>query len=197
MEDLLKGVSDINEDDLNVILLLSFSSFFVFAALAKFKFHYANVLHSPSLRKDGLCSSIGAVLAFAMFFNAMLTVSSENGDLWWWLDPSVALICALVALAYGLFGMYKAYVLDGYPIFSPSWWLYGGGGGRREIQVIQNHSEHVKRSQQQQQQNSEGDLELQQSNTSLAGNPSMNSSSSLSMMKSKSGDEDMSDVVIT
>lgn len=142
-----------------------------------------------------------------MFFNGVLVLSTQKEDnIWWWLDPTVALICALVALVYGLYGMYKAYVLDGYPIFSCHWWLYSGNAsgtrgarGRLERRVVQNHSEEVRR----QQSNSgggDGDLELQIQSTdtsSMAGNPSVSGNGSLSMMQSKSRDEDMSDIVIT
>lgn len=205
VEDLLNGQTIVQEDDLNILLILSFSSFFIFAILAKFKFHYATQLHSPSLRKDGLCSFIGAILAFAMFFNGVLVLSTQKEDnIWWWLDPTVALVCALVALVYGLYGMYKAYVIDGYPIFSCQWWLYSGNAsgtrgarGRLERRVVQNHSEEVRR---QQSNSGDGDLELQLQRTdtsSMAGNPSVSGNGSLSMMPSKSKDEDMSDIVIT
>lgn len=184
INDLATGAGEVSEDDLWVIYYISFISFIVFGALAKFKFQYANKLKSPSLRKDGLCSMIGSILGFAMFFNALLTMMSDDSA-WWWLDPIVALFCAMGALGYGLYGVYKAYVKDGYPIFSGQWWLYGGG----------------KIEEQRRDQEIGGGLELQRSEAddSMVGNPTMSdqTTSGISMMQSKSVDEDMSDIVIT
>lgn len=183
IQELGKGAKEDEEDVLNTIILLSFFSLIIFSILAKFKFHYANQLKSSSLRKDGLCSAIGALLAFAMYFNAVL-------NMWWWFDPSMALICGLGAFSYGWYGMHKAYVKDGYPICSWRWWVYGGG--KIQNQEIEHH--------QQQQQIDRGDghggdLELQQKEA--GGAKPNHSMSSISMMTSKSGDEGMSDIVIT
>mmetsp|Transcript_13744 Transcript_13744/g.17336 ORF Transcript_13744/g.17336 Transcript_13744/m.17336 type:complete len:312 (-) Transcript_13744:99-1034(-) len=195
VDDLASGFTAMSENDKSIIYYISFTSFIVFGILAKFKFHYANKLKSPSLRKDGLCSLIGCVLGFAMFFNLLLSMMSSE-KAWWWLDPTVAFLCAVGALGYGLYGMYKAYVKDGYPIFNCQWWLYGGG-----------KIEEQRRSQQQQQNGQDldreigGGLELQTStnNDSMTGNPSMSTPtvSSVSMMQSKSEDDEMSDIVIT
>ncbi len=195
IDDLASGIGEISEGngDFWFIYNLSFFSFIIFGALAKFKFHYAKLLRSPSLRKDGLCSLIGCILGAAMFFNALLAMMSSD-EAWWWLDPTVALFCALGALGYGLYGMYKAYVKDGYPICSCQWWLYGGGKieeQRRQERVIG------------------GGLELQATTNddsamamamAAGGNPSMSSSGpsgGVSMVQSRSGDEEMSDIVIT
>lgn len=179
-----------NNNDVQLILILSFVSFVIFGILAEFKFHYARLLQSPSLRKDGLCSLIGTILGFAMFFNAMLASSSLDKEGLWWLDPIVAFFCALGALGYGLYGIHKAYVRDGYPIFSLKWWSYGGGGGKNSGKEIVFGG---------------GDLEMQQQPSqisaidSMAGNPGSTNSGqgSVSLMKSRSDDEDMSEVVIT
>jgi hypothetical protein len=193
IDDLSKGLGVIDlEKDYDTIYFLSFISFVVFGILAKFKFHYATLLKSPSLRKDGICSAIGAILGFAMFFSVVLTMMS-SAEMWWWLDPTVALFCGLGALCYGLYGMHKAYVKDGYPIFSCAWWIYGGEkmdqsgqppiGGGLELQ-------------QQQQQRTDPNAS---GNESIQGNPSLTDPSvtSLSMMPSKSVEEEMSDIVIT
>lgn len=184
--DLAAGIGEVTFEDLYAIYFLSFSSFAVFGILAKFKFHYANLLKSPSLRKDGICSAIGSILGFAMFFNAVLTMMASD-KMWWWLDPTVALLCGIGAFVYGLYGMYKAYVKDGYPIFSCRWWMYGGSKRDDTSQF-------------------NGGLELQQTspspsfNPSMEGNPSLSdpSMTDLSAMQSRSADEgEMSDIVIT
>jgi hypothetical protein len=51
----------------------------------------------------------------------------------WWLDPLVALTCGIGSLVYGLVGVYKAYVKDGLPIYSCSWWMYGSGDEDNEV----------------------------------------------------------------
>jgi hypothetical protein len=186
-DDFISGIGEVEQSDLNIILVLSFFSFVIFGILAKFKFHYANKLQSPSLRKDGLCSGLGAILTFTMFFNAVLAMNSKD-HFWWWLDPFVALLCGLGALVYGVYGMHKAYVRDGYPIFNWQWWLYGGANTEKAVV-------------------SGNDLEMQSTSNniinngsdSLTGNPSLDdhTMSGISMMKSKSGDDEMSDIVIT
>lgn len=181
IEDLNRGPMEIYHDAAEkTILVISFLSFVIFGILAKFKFHYAKILHSPSLRKDGLCSLNGCVLGFTMFFSAMVTISSEEGSSngWWWLDPVVAFICALGAFGYGWYGIHKAWVKDGYPIFSYQWWLYGGGkerdDGNRE--------------------NNNDDLEQQGKTKSMVKNISM---TDLSLVPSDSENSDMNDVVFT
>mmetsp|Transcript_26001 Transcript_26001/g.32062 ORF Transcript_26001/g.32062 Transcript_26001/m.32062 type:complete len:319 (-) Transcript_26001:205-1161(-) len=114
--------------DIEILLILSLISFLIFTTLAIFKLRYANKLHSASLRKDGLCSLIGSILAFAMFINTMMirNLGIEGYYTLWWIDPIIASSCAMSALCYGIYGIYKAYVKDGYPILSCKWWLYSG-----------------------------------------------------------------------
>ncbi len=190
VEDLVRGKGAVKESDVMTIFFISSVSFVVFGILAKFKFHYANELNSPSLRKDGICSGLGAVLSLSMFFNSLLTMASEE-QFWWWLDPTVALFCGLGALGYGLYGMYKAYVKDGYPIFSCKFWLYGAESRSRNQSI-----------------GGAGELELQQSNQphpgpsqstsgdSIEANASSGTQSGISLMQTRSGDE-LSDVVFT
>lgn len=203
LEDLFSGQGMVKEEDIWTIYYLSFCSFVIFGILTYFKFRYAKKLNSPSLRKDGICSGIGTILSFSMFFNSLLAMASEE-QFWWWLDPLIALVCGLGALMYGLYGMYKAYVKDGYPIFSCKWWLYGGGGSGSNTMEQQQQSQGGKEI------GGGGELELQQDpqtqqqqqqkasafqrTDSLEGNPSLGTQSGISMMKS--GDE-MTDVVFT
>lgn len=105
---------------------VAFISMLVFGFLAWIKLHYGAKLGSPSLKKDGVCSAFGALLAAGVFGNAILTMSS-NGDLWW-LDPVFSLICGIGALIFGFYGVFKAYVRDGHPICNMRWWVYGEGG---------------------------------------------------------------------
>jgi hypothetical protein len=224
IEDLIKGVGEVIPQNMYTLFMISIISIFVFGTLATFKFHYATILNSPSLRKDGVCSAIGAILGVAMFFNSLLAMADDD-QFWWFLDPFVALLCGVGALSYGLYGMHKAYVKDGYPIFSCKWWLYGGGTGSSTGSSNAGNSINgsgINTSVAAQREiGGGGELELrqeqqqaqhqQQSNTSLQVNPTLTnpsvsmsaehsySSNGISMMKSKSGDadEDMSDIVIT
>jgi hypothetical protein len=124
--DFAAGQQEEIEEHLWALYYLSFLSLVVFGIMAVFKFRYAKKLSSPSLKKDGICSAIGTILAGAMFFNAVLSITSQ-GSLWWF-DPLMAMFCGIGALGYGIWGMHKAYVRDGYPIFSCSFWWYGGSG---------------------------------------------------------------------
>mmetsp|Transcript_30707 Transcript_30707/g.35818 ORF Transcript_30707/g.35818 Transcript_30707/m.35818 type:complete len:274 (+) Transcript_30707:98-919(+) len=129
IDDLTLGYDPTSTSDLGVLTSLSFVSFIVFGILASFKLQYGKCLKSASLKKDALCSAIGALLSFTMFFAALLEAPT-NG--YWWIDPVVAFACGLGALVYGCFGVYKAHVRDGLPIFSCSWYLYNGGSGRND-----------------------------------------------------------------
>lgn len=106
--------------DLWTLYYLSFVSLLVFGTLALFKLRYAAQLKSSSLKKDGICSAIGAILALALFVNTFVDLTSHG--VLWWLDPVVAFVCGIGCLIYGLRGIYKAYVRDNLPIFSISWW---------------------------------------------------------------------------
>ncbi len=145
-EDFASGPEDLMSNLIS-LFYVSFFSTIVFGGLALIKFHYARKLSSPSLRKDGVCSAIGGVLAASVFMSTILT-SSTNGGLWW-LDPLIALICGLGSLVYGLYGIYKAYVIDGHPVCTLRWWIYGDqstisapGSANQELEMnIQSSSE--------------------------------------------------------
>jgi Predicted Co/Zn/Cd cation transporters len=123
MEDFADGEEE-SMENLNVIYYVALVSIFIFGIMAAVKFQYARVLNSSSLRKDGICSALGTILAVSLFFNTSMTMAS-NGSLWW-LDPLVAIVCGIGSMLYGLKAVYKAYVIEGAPIFNCSWWLYGG-----------------------------------------------------------------------
>lgn len=117
------GAGKEDYEDIFALYYVAFISMLVFGFLAWIKFHYGAKLESPSLKKDGVCSAIGAALAAGVFGNTVLTMSS-NGDLWW-MDPLFSLICGIGALVFGLYGIFKAYVRDGHPICNMRWWIYG------------------------------------------------------------------------
>jgi divalent metal cation (Fe/Co/Zn/Cd) transporter len=119
-----EGLGVENDKNLWTIYFIALASVIVFGSLALIKFRYAKLLHSSSLKKDGICSLIGAILAVSMFFNAILILNSRG--IYWWLDPLVALFCGIGAFFYALYGIHKAYVKESLPIFKPKWWLYGG-----------------------------------------------------------------------
>lgn len=122
----LAGGEDENVDMELVIYILSAISVCIFTVLMFFKFRYSFVLDSDSLHKDGLCSLLGVVLSSALLINALIL--DVNPHLWW-LDPSVALICGLVALIYGVHSVFVAWWKDGVPVCSMSWWLMSRGDG--------------------------------------------------------------------
>lgn len=111
-------------DKLGSIVGVSFVSLLVFGFLSIFKFHYASILESPSLYKDGLCSLIGTILSGTLFVNAILIKSTPK---LWWIDPFVALLCGIGAGTLGVLYLYKARYTEKLPIFSLTWWLTSQG----------------------------------------------------------------------
>jgi len=120
--DMKHGGEEISDKNLWLLYYIAFFSILCFGGMGIFKFRYAAVLQSPSLQKDGMCSLLGAVLALSLFFNSVLSLSTD-GKLWW-LDPAVAFICGIVCLIYGLYSLYIPFVVEGLPIFRLQWWTY-------------------------------------------------------------------------
>lgn len=132
-EDFAAGKEEL--ENLNALYYISFFSIVVFGTLAIFKFHYARKLKSSSLKKDAVCSALGTILATSLFFNTILALASDGS--YWWLDPLIALICGVGSLVYGLHGVHKAYVRDGLPVCSCSWWLYGNKDMNSDLEMKQ------------------------------------------------------------
>jgi divalent metal cation (Fe/Co/Zn/Cd) transporter len=118
VKDLLRGEG--TEYELKVVIAIGFFSVLVFGTLAVFKFHYARMLDSQSLYKDGVCSLIGTTLAAALFVNTLII--RVRPDLWW-LDPFVAMVCGFAALIYGIQSLYVLWKVKRLPVFSCSWWF--------------------------------------------------------------------------
>mmetsp|Transcript_24237 Transcript_24237/g.67127 ORF Transcript_24237/g.67127 Transcript_24237/m.67127 type:complete len:276 (+) Transcript_24237:340-1167(+) len=112
------------EKEMDFVLVMAGISILVFGVLCIFKFHYADVLSSESLYKDGVCSLIGTMLASALLANTLII--EKRPDVWW-LDPCVAMICGFSALFIGIHSLVVAYKHRRVPIFSLSWWLMSRG----------------------------------------------------------------------
>lgn len=98
--------------------------------LKVFKFHYAKMLESPSLYKDGICSLIGTVLAGALFINTLIIKNNPN---MWLIDPTVSFFCGIAAMFIGFQAIYLAKYRDSLPIFNLTWWFLSQGDGMDEI----------------------------------------------------------------
>jgi divalent metal cation (Fe/Co/Zn/Cd) transporter len=118
-----------------LILGLSFFSVLVSGTMALFKFNYSAHLSSPSLFKDAVCSTIGAVLGAALFVNTLIL--KVNTRLWW-IDPVVSLICGFVAIFLAGQAMYQAIFVQGLPICSPKWWFFSKGDTGGETSADEN-----------------------------------------------------------
>uniref|UniRef100_A0A7S2UN32 Cation efflux protein transmembrane domain-containing protein n=1 Tax=Attheya septentrionalis TaxID=420275 RepID=A0A7S2UN32_9STRA len=118
------------EDNLNILLIISFCSIGIFGVLAVIKYHYSVELQSASLNKDGFCSLIGTMLSASLFVNTLLYMHTAAA---WWLDPFVATVAGIASLFIGLKASYTAYVVQGIPIFSPKWWVTSTGDGLDEM----------------------------------------------------------------
>lgn len=119
IEDFARGLEREERDEW-LLYYVSFISMIVFGALGLIKFRFSKLLKSESLYKDGICSMVGTILSASLFCNTVIILSTGSGN--WWLDPTVAIICGLASLVYGLNGIYYSYVVEGLPIFSRKWW---------------------------------------------------------------------------
>lgn len=128
ISDFARGEED--PDGLRLVVAISFFSFIVFGILATLKFRYAKALQSASLNKDGICSLIGTVLAGALFVNTLII---EQKGSWWWLDPTVALLCGFGAIAIGIHAVHMARYSDDLPVFTMTWWFLSQGDGTDEL----------------------------------------------------------------
>lgn len=121
-EDIKAGGEPIEQ--IRVVEVISFFSILIFGTMAALKFRYAKALSSPSLRKDGICSLIGTILATALFVDTFIIDRHEN---LWWIDPLVALGAGIAAMLIGFHGMYVARCKERLPIFSCAWWFLSQG----------------------------------------------------------------------
>jgi divalent metal cation (Fe/Co/Zn/Cd) transporter len=130
MDDFARGQDQVSADSsLDDIIAISFVSFLVFGVLTVFKFHYAIALESASLQKDGICSLIGTILAGTLFINTLIVLQYPST---WWIDPLVAFICGLAAIALGCQHLHVAKNRDSIPIFTATWWFTSQGDGKDE-----------------------------------------------------------------
>ena len=120
IDDFLQGMDEPAHRQL--IMAISFFSIICSGTMAIFKFNYSAHLSSPSLFKDGICSTIGALLGMALFFNTLILEANES---LWWIDPVVSLVCGLFALFLAGQAIWQAMFVEGLPIFSLHWWEYG------------------------------------------------------------------------
>jgi hypothetical protein len=106
------------------VLVMSFFSVIFFGVLSVLKFRFAARLESPSMRKDGICSLIGAILGVTLFVNTLIVV--VNSDLWW-IDPIVAFAAGIGAIYLGVRALWEAYTSEGLAICSASFWSGSDG----------------------------------------------------------------------
>jgi len=110
------------------LLLIAAPSCILLAPLAVAKLWLGAVpqLDSPSLRKDGVCSIVGAIMAFCVALSAGIRQRGAGHNSWW-TDGAVAIVVALCLLVYGLRTLVKNYRAN------IRWWrgeFWRGGGGR-------------------------------------------------------------------
>jgi len=135
---LVSGPED--ENDMSLVLVISFVSIFVFGLLTLFKFQYSKLLDSPSLHKDGLCSLLGTILSTALFVNTLII---EKFPSTWYLDPVVSLLCGFAAAILGIQGIYAA-KKSGLPIFSAEWWMMSQGTGSKDTELPEKGTDDLK-----------------------------------------------------
>ena len=107
-----------------LILGISFWSIICSGTMAAIKFQYSVHLNSPSLFKDGICSTIGAILGAALFTNTLIVQAKPE---LWWIDPTISTICGIVALLLAAQAIWVAVFVQGVPICSCHWWAVSDG----------------------------------------------------------------------
>lgn len=121
--DVLHGQQEPQNEE--AALAIAFVSVFLFGILAIVKFAFAKALDSPSLYKDGICSLVGTFLAASLFVNTLIIAAAPSV---WWIDPTVAFLCGLGSIVYGVVSLRVARHKDNVPIFSLEWWFRSQGG---------------------------------------------------------------------
>ena len=96
-DEIAQGAEEDEEYD-SELLALSIPSMFVFSALAYIKFRYADLLHSPALQKDAICSLFGAILSISVILNSFIIESFPDA---WFLDPLVAIFVSVACFIIG------------------------------------------------------------------------------------------------
>mmetsp|Transcript_16958 Transcript_16958/g.23261 ORF Transcript_16958/g.23261 Transcript_16958/m.23261 type:complete len:284 (-) Transcript_16958:498-1349(-) len=117
------------EENLGILIGISFVSIIIFGFMTTVKFHYAIRLSSAALQKDAVCSLIGTILSGSLFFNTMIIVKYPE---YWWIDPTVALVCGALSLLIGFWAVLRA-LCQGIPIYNPKWWFLSRGDGKDEV----------------------------------------------------------------
>jgi len=87
-----------------LLIGLSLPSAVVFGLLALVKFRMANMLMSPSFRKDAICSMFGAILSGGVFIGTCIKSANEGA---WWIDGVIAVLVSLACMWIGLRTMLK------------------------------------------------------------------------------------------
>jgi len=87
--------------DFNYAILLSLASAAVFGILAQRKFRLANALNSQVLRKDALCSVLGAILAFICAMAGFVEEASGNPESMMVVDCAASSLIAFILLVEG------------------------------------------------------------------------------------------------
>jgi len=82
----------------DVLINLAIPSIVILSALGVAKLHLGYKIDSPSLRKDGICSSIGALLAVGILVG---NLGYKKNTGFWWFDAAVAVTLATVLFLYG------------------------------------------------------------------------------------------------
>lgn len=116
------GVFDLLEhdedQDLDLLFMISFISILVFGSLTIVKFQFARKLDSASLYKDGICSLIGTCLSGSLLLTTAIIDYMPGA---WYIDPIVSLVIGVTAVFYG-WKVAIDMLQNGIPIFLPSWW---------------------------------------------------------------------------
>lgn len=134
--DFARGEEEVDQE--NAVIAISFFSILIFGSLAAIKFHFANLLESASLYKDGLCSLIGTILSGLLFVNTLI-IQQVSGL--WWIDPLVSLCCGIGAFVLGTIHIFKARYRENLPIFALAWWALSQGDGANERSEIEDTPE--------------------------------------------------------
>jgi divalent metal cation (Fe/Co/Zn/Cd) transporter len=116
-------------DSNGLLLGLSIPSVMIFGTMTVIKFRMADLLKSPSFRKDAMCSAFGTTLSFGVFFGTCVKSGDEGA---WWIDGVVAVLTAVVCMWVGLRTLLKN-VDEGIEWWTPAYWLTGYEVDEKEL----------------------------------------------------------------
>lgn len=109
------------------LLFLSVPGFAVFLVLGLIKLRLGYKTKSASMKKDALCSLIGALLSFCVAIGYAIVQLSH---FWWWFDAACALVASAGLFLFGCHDLWNN-ARKGHAWWTTTFWITPGRSSRR------------------------------------------------------------------